>query len=360
MSIYFVKIHFFVQNQNFYKKKKKTKKSFEYAFKSDKSKNPQYRGTGFDQNYRGPRHNYNNWDRRDKRGHYHDPKQLLPKPRYKNPPKESCVLFLKHIPNLSKEEVDSFFSKYGEIANFTIQRKKPDAAFLTYYDIRSAIKCKDEVSKQKIKGKSIEIDYSYRPPVYSGHSPVETCSRVLLKKTSSESIPTPSEEEFRNLLKEYGEISNFESIDNGAYITFFDFRASRKMVAASPILIGNSFFSVEFSIENDEPMELLMPGSPGFDVRSPHKDNYDPYKRKDFRGYYDNQNSSYGFPNPNYGNQMSNQYNQANFMFQMPNQMNQMPNQMNLHDRNNPYFNQMNSFRSDYSQFSPNEYGASN
>lgn len=191
---------------------------------------------------------YDGKQRYDEKKQYNNFKNFQ-NPINSNSTKESRQLFIKNLPPIPQENLNSIFSKYGDIAFLTQPRNKPDTAFLTFYDIRSAIKCKGDLSTNGLNGRQLFINYSLRQPSYSGHNPEETCARILLTKGYNNNIPDPSEENIKMSLASFGEISKVEFLSAGIAVTFFDFRAAKKVINASPVQIGNSFFGVELSLE---------------------------------------------------------------------------------------------------------------
>lgn len=191
---------------------------------------------------------------------------LQPRPSYTAPPKQSNALFIKNLPyDLTPDEFNSIFSQFGEIATTFINTiSKRGIAFVTYYDIRNAIKAVEGLKDFTAHGRKPQVNYSYKPPSYSGLDPRETCPRILL--TPAHPAHRVSEDAVRQSLSKFGDINRVtETNQNQIYVEYFDFRSTKKVMnSANNIEIDGEKYIPEVSVEKDEGVVYIMPDSPHF------------------------------------------------------------------------------------------------
>lgn len=184
---------------------------------------------------------------------------MHPRPTYTMPPKCCNAIYVKDLPySLSVDEFQSIFSKFGEIAStFTSHIHDRGFAFVTYYDIRSAIKAVEEMKDYELHGRNPVTTFSYNPPDYANLNARETRSTILVQPTnsdgsSSESNLTPDDIETEFL--KYGEINKVSEIEPQKFVVrYYDLRNAKQAISESDSIVINGFkLHVESYLEPDE------------------------------------------------------------------------------------------------------------
>lgn len=214
---------------------------------------------------------------------------MYPRPVYSIPPKVSNAIYVKNLLYaLSVDEFLSIFSKFGEIATkFTSKISTRGFAFVTYYDIRSAINAIEQMKDQKIHNRQPVVMFSFNPPEYARLNAHETSTIVLVKPvennsnnsstdnqingsstTQSLDQKTPAFNMFfdtnQNLpldsdsvtksLSAFGEIYKTTDLGNNQFVVqFYDLRNAHNAIASSDkITIRNQKVILESFVEPDE------------------------------------------------------------------------------------------------------------
>lgn len=230
-----------------------------------------------------PHHNHN-------QGQGSSPQHMFPRPIYSLPAKLSNAIFVKNLPyNLSVDEFMSIYSKFGEIATkFTNKISTRGFAFVTYYDIRSAINAVEQMKDQKIYNRQPVTTFSFNPPEHSRLNAHETSTMVLVKVVesninnatstdnhtngplalqtsdqqsstfnsffgSSQNLPIDSDS-VANAFSPYGEIYKTVDLGNNQFVVqFYDFRNALNAITSSDkIIINNQKVILESYVEPDE------------------------------------------------------------------------------------------------------------
>ena len=215
-----------------------------------------------------------------------------PRPHYSEPAKPCNCLSIRNIPyQLPVEEFLALFGQYGEImSSVTNHIADKGIAFVTYYDIRSAMRAVEGMKNYWFErfNRSPVTTFSYKPPDYSRIDLKTTCLKVRLVATQQmerASLASVQNEMIRN----YGEVASQRELEPGQFeVEFFDVRAVKKLLDDSgKIVIDGVTYDAQPVIERDEPSHY---------VRGPQSNN----------GYRRPRNQpppppQYGVPPPQYG-----------------------------------------------------------
>ena len=235
-----------------------------------------------------PHHSHHNHNHNQGQGS--SPQHMFPRPIYSLPAKLSNAIFVKNLPyNLSVDEFMSIYSKFGEIATkFTNKISTRGFAFVTYYDIRSAINAVEQMKDQKVYNRQPVTTFSFNPPEHSRLNAHETSTMVLVKVVessinnatstdnhtngpltsqtsdqqsstfnsffgSAQNLPINSDS-VANALSPYGEIYKTVDLGNNQFVVqFYDFRNALNAIASSDkIIINNQKVILESYVEPDE------------------------------------------------------------------------------------------------------------
>lgn len=147
---------------------------------------------------------------------------------YRDPPKPSNAIFIKNIPyDLSNEEFQNIYSKFGEIASITNIIKDKGIAFITYYSILSAIDAVEKMRDVKILDRCPVTLFSFRPPPYSGKDPKDTSTIVEVQPIQ----PTNqilAQDQVSLAMAKYGQIYQIREIGpNQITVQFCDMRCAK-------------------------------------------------------------------------------------------------------------------------------------
>lgn len=188
------------------------------------------------------------------------PREIQPKPMYKQPPKVGNTIFIKNLPfRLTKDNLLKKMSEYGEIAYIKERISERGFAFITYYDTRSAQKAVDSTSDINFYGRNPKIDFSYPSPSYSGLDPVTTCPRVVLTVTDA---TLGNQLEMSDILKEaenFGEVRS-NSFEQGKHVVeFFNYKVAHSFAEKfNPGEIKNINVKAQITPEEEEAV-LITP-----------------------------------------------------------------------------------------------------
>lgn len=170
---------------------------------------------------------------------------------YRDPPKPSNAIFIKNIPyDLSNEEFQNIYSKFGEIASVTNHIQNKGIAFITYYSIQSAIDAVEHMQNVKIHDRCPVTLFSFRPPPYSGKDPKDTSTLVLVQPIQ----PTNqmlTQDLVSQAMSKFGQIYHIREIGpNQITVQFCDMRfAKHAAESAANIDIGGINCKVELYVE---------------------------------------------------------------------------------------------------------------
>lgn len=178
-------------------------------------------------------------------------RQIRTKIIYRDPPKPSNAIFIKNIPyDLSNEEFQNIYSKFGEIASVNNLIKNRGIAFITYYSIQSAINAVEQMQNVKIHDRCPVTLFSYRPPPYSGKDPKDASSIVIVQPEQ----PTNqllSQDLVSQAMSKFGQIYHIQEIGhNQITVQFCDLRFAKLAAeSAANIDIGGIPCKVELYVE---------------------------------------------------------------------------------------------------------------
>lgn len=195
--------------------------------------------------------------------------------------------------NLSHEELMSFVSQFGEIANLYSLVQKKGMAFVTYFDIRDTQKAIEQGNNQQLHGRPIHTNYAYKPPSNAKRDPRNTCDTVIVKTLSNPSKLTQAD--FLTALAKYGEIRNISSGDSpGTYnVQYFDLRHTQEAAKERSILIANEQVTLDYKLDEEDAKTPATPYQTQPNNMSPQymppmqQGNYNnpQYRQQQYRGH---------------------------------------------------------------------------
>ncbi|EDR28498.1 polyadenylate-binding protein, cytoplasmic and nuclear, putative [Entamoeba dispar SAW760] len=150
--------------------------------------------------------------------------------------RKSRILFVRNISfNANEESIRKLFEKYGEIKKVFCQIENRGIAFVTFYDIRDAIKAHEELNKKEIDGRPIKIHYSLpKDNEINKTDSLENHANLYVILRGFQKIPT--NDEIFHYFEKFGEVSEIrDSADkpNIKFIEYYDSRAAVKALESS-------------------------------------------------------------------------------------------------------------------------------
>ena len=152
--------------------------------------------------------------------------------------------------NTTIDQLKEFASEYGEIAPnlFYQPPKKKGMVFITFYDIRNAIRIVDEGRGRILNGKPIKTAYAYQPPTYSKRDPRDICSSTIYESTSDDIDFTT--DDIKSVAEKVGEIRSLTEISKGKFdVVYFDLRSSKAAVELKEVEINGVKFNIDYNLE---------------------------------------------------------------------------------------------------------------
>ena len=185
-------------------------------------------------------------------------RQIRGKLMYLNPPKPSNAIFIKGLPqDLTNDEFSRLFSQFGEIASMiTNHIRDRGIAFVTYYNVMSAQSAVEQVRKLVVKDKTPSIQYSFKPPNYSGIDSLKFTTFVLVQPIQNSQKVLGQDKVYHALVK-FGQIHQIDQLENNQIkVQFCDLRAAKRAAdEASKINIDDIECKVE--LYDDPPGEAV-------------------------------------------------------------------------------------------------------
>ena len=117
--------------------------------------------------------------------------------------------------NSNEEKIKEIFSEYGEIKKFFALIPGRGMCFITYFDLRNAIKAKDLLHDYELDGRRIDPHFSLPRDNDEGSANIDTL------KVSFSDDP-PNETELRDYFTKFGDI---EAIIEGSSPKYFFFKS---------------------------------------------------------------------------------------------------------------------------------------
>ncbi|OHT11190.1 hypothetical protein TRFO_01117 [Tritrichomonas foetus] len=147
------------------------------------------------------------------------------------------------------DQLKEFASEFGEIQLFYQPPKKKGMVFITFYDIRNAIRMVDEGFGRVINGNAIKTAYAYQPPKYSKRDPRDICSSTFFDSTSSDSNLTV--DDIKLAAAEFGEVKMVEFKEDSKKfdVVYYDLRAAKAACEKKEISIKNELVKIEYNLD---------------------------------------------------------------------------------------------------------------
>lgn len=154
------------------------------------------------------------------------------------------VFFYNIDYNASQDEFRTYAEQFGEIYNlFGTKLQTKGNAFVTYYNINSAIKAVDKTQDIDFRQRKISSNYSYHSPFPIPFIRAQPESNYSLDKQTCLAI-----------MREYGEVRSIERSGNTGYdIDFCDFRVSEEVAKKSFIYIPNTEVKLQVKLVKESP-----------------------------------------------------------------------------------------------------------
>ena len=158
---------------------------------------------------------------------------------------QTHTLFFRSIPyNADPDQFRELVSQAGEIAIFSPRITKKGICFVTYNDIRDAIKAIETYNDYIYKGRQLKVIYAIEPEFSND------LYNSIFKVIPDVNPCDVSKDELYSEVIKFGEIREFTiNSDNNSYtVKFFKLSDSKKFLAANLIIKG-----VHFTLESQSP-----------------------------------------------------------------------------------------------------------
>lgn len=194
------------------------------------------------------------------------PKPQMPirtKILYRYPPKPSNSIYIKNIPyDLTNEEFLNIYSKFGEIASSTNRIKGRGMAFITYYNIHSAIDAIEQMKSVKVHDRIPTTTFAFKAPPYSGIDPKMTSTIVEVQPIQPAS-QVLTQDQVSQVLSNFGQIYQINEVGpNHITVQFCDMRDAKKAAeSGTNIEINGIKCKVELYVEptGDAIIQPILP-----------------------------------------------------------------------------------------------------
>lgn len=169
------------------------------------------------------------------------PAPMPPPPRggYPDQARPSNTLYIRNIAySVTPEEFHSIFLAFGEIwkENLSLIREK-GVAYITFYDIRAAMKAEAEMLNRKIHNRIPKTSFLYKPMTGSGVDIRDLSLKVLLRP-SREPTKKVSQQAVRDACSRFGEVWTVsEPGKNQFHVEFYDKRGCNMCVDNSGAIV---------------------------------------------------------------------------------------------------------------------------
>lgn len=180
------------------------------------------------------------------------------------------TIFLHNILfDLRPEELEEFAKSYGEYVNIYSLVSKKGIAFITYFDIRDAIRAVTEGNERLLGGRPVLTAYAYKPPSHSKRDPRDSCSTLLVKSGTAES--KLDVDSVRNAFSSCGEMRGAETrhAPGEFVVKFFNIKAARTAVDMGTIEIKGEKCMISYLPDDDEGEENPQSTPPHKEHRQP-------------------------------------------------------------------------------------------
>jgi hypothetical protein len=153
---------------------------------------------------------------------------------------------------MSPEECRQIYQEFGEIrASVTNHIHDRGLAFITFYDMRSAMKAVEQMQNYQNRGRNPVTGYAYHVPDATGLDARDLALTVLLRPAQEGVRLSP--EAVKLALSAYGDVSCVTELPTGRWIVdFFDSRAVQKATSdVKGISIAGYLFIADVVTDRD-------------------------------------------------------------------------------------------------------------
>lgn len=164
---------------------------------------------------------------------------------------------------MTVEEFTGVFQEFGQICTaITNHIHDRGIAFVTYFDIRSALRAVDKMQTFETRGRKPVTGFAYHSPDASGLNPRDLTLSIVI--TPVQPTPRPHPDVVRQAVAKYGEVQTVsEQVPGQFAIDFFDLRAARAAVAESgKIVVAGMVYTAEPVVERQPPQAQPPPVPP--------------------------------------------------------------------------------------------------
>lgn len=136
------------------------------------------------------------------------------------------------------DQIKSFVERFGPVYTINNQTGRGGPVIVTYFDLRDAIRAKNEMKNNKFYDATVYCDFI---------ADLEKICDCVLMQPKFITKPV-SIDSIKNELMSYGEIKACNKTNNGCYLVqFFDCRVPRTVIENGPFLINTIIFTPNFS-----------------------------------------------------------------------------------------------------------------
>lgn len=171
------------------------------------------------------------------------------------------TVFLRNLNfDITKEELESIASEFGEVAAVYSRASKRGIAFITFYDLRDAQKAVNQLENRNVHGRELHTSYAYSPPDHAKRDLSQNCSTITV------TVPITEEDEnidikLNQIEAEFSQFGEIRLAENGKnnnqfIIRYYDLRGARKAVENSGnIEINSKKLTIALNLEDDEDLK---------------------------------------------------------------------------------------------------------
>jgi len=272
-------------------------------------------------------------DDHNRKGSSHSKNRRPAREKQKYEVLESHTLFFRSIDyGANVDEFRHMVEAYGPISRYAPKISKRGLAFVTYDDIRDAIRALNELNDRPIKGRELKVVYATKPNQEDGN--LYTSIFDVIPETIPCSVPP---EKIKNELARFGELRDFQSNPGNRSFTVKYFKLSDAKVALSSNIVIDG---VNFKLDKIDPEPKPLPDDEENEDRYGHEMTSNMYENN-FNQPIVPQNPVQNANNINSNNNPMNPVNQNNSNNMNTNTMN--TNTMNTNAMNSNTMNANNS-----------------
>jgi hypothetical protein len=155
---------------------------------------------------------------------------------------------------MTVEEFTAAFQEFGHICTaITNHIHDRGIAFVTYFDIRSAVLAVEKMQAFETHGRKPVTGFAYHSPDASGLNPRDLTLSIVI--TPLQPAPRPHPDVVRQAMAKYGEVQTVaEHVPGQFTVDFFDLRCARAAVADSgKIVVAGMVYTAEPVVERQQP-----------------------------------------------------------------------------------------------------------